>query len=108
MKTPHLATILAIGLAVASIPAGTTKAQSGAEPEPRGPTTGPGMMTGPHMTGAGLMMPQMNSARGRKLFANKGCVVCHSVNGVGGPATAMDATTMHLPMNPFEFAARTR
>ncbi|RMD62866.1 MAG: hypothetical protein D6826_06385 [Alphaproteobacteria bacterium] len=54
-----------------------------------------------------LMMPSMNAARGRKLFASKGCVVCHSINGVGGKdAPALDASTMRGPMNPFEFAAR--
>jgi cytochrome c len=58
------------------------------------------------MMGPGLMMPEMDAARGRKLFASKGCVVCHSVNGVGGPAPSLDAATMPLPMNPFEFAAR--
>ena len=56
---------------------------------------------------AGLLMPMMNPARGRELFASKGCVVCHSVNGVGGEdAPPLDASTMDMPMNPFEFAAR--
>lgn len=41
------------------------------------------------------------------MFANKGCVVCHSVNGVGGEdALPLDASDMTMPMNPFEFAAR--
>lgn len=54
-----------------------------------------------------LDMPMMDAARGRTLFASKGCVVCHSVNGVGGTdAPALDANTMQGPMNPFEFAAR--
>lgn len=54
-----------------------------------------------------LMMPQMDSARGRKLFASKGCVTCHSINGVGGHhAAALDAHGMLLMMNPFEFAAK--
>lgn len=54
-----------------------------------------------------LLMPIMNSERGRLLFASKGCVVCHSVNGVGGTdAPALDASTMAGPMNPFEFVAR--
>ncbi|MSU92123.1 c-type cytochrome [Rhodobacteraceae bacterium 2CG4] len=52
-------------------------------------------------------MPAMNSSEGRKLFASKGCVVCHSVNGVGGEdASMLDAEFMDIPMNPFEFAAR--
>ena len=41
------------------------------------------------------------------LFASKGCVVCHSINGVGGTdAPALDASTMQGPMNPFDFVAR--
>ncbi len=55
----------------------------------------------------GLAMPEMDAARGRVLFAEKGCVVCHSVNGVGGQdAPMLDAEFMDTPMNPFEFAAR--
>ncbi len=67
----------------------------------------PGMME-PGMMGRGMLrMPQMDPARGRKLFASKGCVVCHSVNGIGGTdATALDAATMPRPMNPFEFTAK--
>jgi cytochrome c len=49
----------------------------------------------------------MNSQRGKVLFASKGCVVCHSINGVGGTdAAALDASTMDPAMNPFEFFAR--
>jgi cytochrome c len=59
------------------------------------------------MMSPGLMMPSMNPAHGRELFASKGCVVCHSINGVGGTdAPALDASTMPLPMNPFDFTAR--
>jgi len=54
-----------------------------------------------------LAMPKMDSAKGMRLFASKGCVACHSVNGVGGhDATALDAHTMKRVMNPFEFAAK--
>jgi mono/diheme cytochrome c family protein len=49
----------------------------------------------------------MDSQRGKELFASKGCVVCHSINGVGGTgAAALDASTMDPAMNPFEFFAR--
>lgn len=65
-----------------------------------------GMMNGDGM-GPGLFMPMMDSAAGRQLFASKGCVVCHSINGVGGEdAPALDASTMDMPMSPFEFMAR--
>ncbi len=54
-----------------------------------------------------LMMPQMDPVRGRKLFASKGCVACHAINGVGGhDATPLDAHTMDRVMNPFDFAAK--
>jgi mono/diheme cytochrome c family protein len=58
------------------------------------------------MMATGLMMPQMDAANGRQLFASKGCVVCHAVNGIGGQdAPPLDAENMDLPMNPFDFAA---
>ena len=63
------------------------------------------MMTMPGMDN--LMMPNMDPALGRKLFASKGCVACHAINGVGGhDATALDAHTMDAMMNPFDFAAK--
>ncbi len=59
------------------------------------------------MQDVGLVLPPMDSSRGRAIFAEKGCVVCHSVNGVGvdiGPS--LNAGDMPAPMNAFEFAAR--
>jgi cytochrome c len=57
--------------------------------------------------GVRLVMPEMNSAKGMRLFASMGCVACHSVNGVGGhDAAALDAHTMKKVMNPFEFSAK--
>lgn len=56
-----------------------------------------------------MAMPMMNPERGMKLFAEKGCVACHSVNGVGGhDATPLDAHEMegNGMMNPFDFAAK--
>jgi len=68
---------------------------------------GQGPRAGQSLLSPGLIVPSMDAARGRALFASKGCVVCHSVNGVGGQdAPALDASTMPAPMNPFEFAAR--
>ncbi len=55
----------------------------------------------------GMLLPFMNPAKGRKLFASKGCVVCHAINGVGGvDAPPLDASTMPPIMDPFDFAAK--
>ncbi len=55
----------------------------------------------------GVALPPMDSQRGRQLFVEKGCVACHSVNGVGGDlGPALNAADMPRPMNAFEFAAR--
>ncbi len=59
------------------------------------------------MRDVGLVLPPMDAERGRALFLNKGCVICHSVNGIGaeiGPP--LNATDMPSPMNVFSFAAR--
>jgi len=59
------------------------------------------------MHDVGVVMPPMDAARGRHLFLEKGCIACHSVNGVGGDlGPALDAEDMPRPMNSFEFAAR--
>jgi cytochrome c len=50
---------------------------------------------------------EMDAARGMVLFTEKGCVACHSVNGVGGEdAIPLDAHDMEKGMNPFELAAK--
>ncbi len=47
-----------------------------------------------------LTMPHMDPALGRKLFASKGCVACHAINGVGGhDAVALDAHTLQPMMH---------
>lgn len=49
----------------------------------------------------------VNSATGRALFVEKGCVICHSINGVGGKAApVMDAQIGAPPIDPLDFAAR--
>jgi len=59
------------------------------------------------MMSESMMMPSMDPTKGRKLFAAKGCVVCHSINGIGGEdASPLDASTMPKVMNPFNFAAK--
>ncbi|WP_211236017.1 c-type cytochrome [Leisingera aquimarina] len=93
MKTRSFAVLLYAAVAAASSALAGNNNKPALEPQ--------------SMLANGLMMPEMNAARGRELFAEKGCVVCHSVNGVGGTdARALDADTMKEKMNPFEFAAR--
>lgn len=59
------------------------------------------------MMDLGLVLPPMDSERGKEIFLDKGCVVCHSVNGVGGEiGPSLNAADMPEPMNAFEFAAR--
>jgi cytochrome c len=61
----------------------------------------------PEQIAPGLIMPAMNPVHGKMLFASKGCVVCHSINGVGGEdAPKLDASTMAPQMNPFDFFAK--
>ncbi len=60
----------------------------------------------PKRSGTALLMPIMDPARGRKLFASKGCVVCHVINGIGGNhGPSLDMGDM-AAMNPFDFAAK--
>jgi len=48
-----------------------------------------------------------DAERGHRLFVNKGCVICHSINGVGGKAgPALDAAEVGAPVAPINFAAR--
>ena len=61
----------------------------------------------PGMKSEGAMFLTMDPVKGRNLFASKGCVVCHAVNGIGGEdAPPLDAANMPSPMNPFDFAAK--
>jgi mono/diheme cytochrome c family protein len=56
---------------------------------------------------SGLALPPLDPERGKMLFASKGCVDCHAVNGVGGTdAPAIDAGTMAPEMNPFDFVVK--
>ena len=59
------------------------------------------------MMDIGLALPPMDSKRGCTLFVDKGCVVCHVVNGVGGEVgPSLDAADLPPTMNAFEFSAR--
>lgn len=59
------------------------------------------------MRDVGLVLPPMDAGHGRTLFVEKGCIVCHSVNGIGGEVgPSLNAADMPKPMNAFEFAAR--
>jgi len=54
-----------------------------------------------------LIVPLTDPERGRQLFVGKGCVVCHSVNGVGGQAgPPLDADPAETSVDVFDFAAR--
>lgn len=54
-----------------------------------------------------VAIPVIDSARGARLFVNKGCVICHSINGVGGKAgPALDAADGSEVIDIFDFAAR--
>ena len=54
-----------------------------------------------------VALVDMNAARGRALFVSKGCVICHSVNGVGGATGPSLDTQESMPrIDVFDFAAR--
>ena len=54
-----------------------------------------------------LVVPLADPARGRQLFVGKGCVVCHSVNDVGGHAgPPLDADPEETSIDVFDFVAR--
>ncbi len=56
---------------------------------------------------SGLVIPFGDAERGRKLFVGKGCVVCHSINGIGGLAgPALDADPSQPYVNVYDFVAR--
>ncbi len=50
---------------------------------------------------------KFDAARGRALFVSRGCVMCHSVNGVGGRAAyPLDTETLLNEIDPFKFTSR--
>jgi hypothetical protein len=54
-----------------------------------------------------LVLPLVSIESGRRLFVNKGCVICHSINGIGGQAAAaLDAEPGRTSIDILEFVAR--
>ena len=54
-----------------------------------------------------LVLPLVSIENGRRLFVNKGCVICHSINGIGGQAAAaLDAEPGRTSIDILEFVAR--
>ncbi|MCI5044728.1 MAG: cytochrome c [Aquisalinus sp.] len=50
---------------------------------------------------------EFDAENGRRLFVDEGCVICHSVNGVGGTAAfSLDKETFLSEIDPIHFAAR--
>lgn len=92
LKNAILTAILAVAPAIAFADAGHSKTAGDDTHEPMESRLG---------------KMEMDAAKGRVLFAEKGCVACHSVNGIGGEdATPLDAREMQHNMNPFELAAK--
>jgi len=55
----------------------------------------------------GVVRRSVDAENGMTLFVDKGCVICHSVNGVGGKAApALDAEIGAAAIDPLDFAAR--
>jgi len=109
MKNTHLLTTLAVLSVFAFVgPVDNARADAGHDANPQQHMSDMKKNSNSGMIGEGMLaMPIMNPGNGRKLFAEKGCVVCHSINGVGGEdAPKLDASTMNTMMDPFEFAAK--
>jgi len=110
-----LAAVLAFGLTLGPI-AGSNPAQSDTGHAKEGPkgaktmdtkTKAPPAVKKHKAVDIRLLLPKMDSAKGMRLFASKGCVTCHAVNGVGGhDAASLDAHTMEPMVNPFELVAK--
>lgn len=108
-----LAAVLAAGIALAPVAisfpawsdAGHGKEGSTAAKAAKGEGAKPKSSHKPVMVR--LKLPKMDSRKGMLIFASKGCVTCHSINGVGGHNSArLDAHSMKPVMNPFEFVAK--
>jgi cytochrome c len=101
MITARLAGLAGVFLVVGLIAVlASGPARAGGDDSTKGPT-----LVQPD--GPSLVISVIDTAKGRRLFATKGCVICHSVNGIGGPiAPSLDAVCTPPYANPFDFAAR--
>jgi len=67
----------------------------------------PGMAEEDERPQTRVAFPVIDPAEGQKLFVTEGCVICHSVNGVGGKAgPTLDAEDGNSVIDVFEFTAR--
>ena len=88
----HIAALAALFAVVVSM------SQASSQPEAKAASASPGLK---------LVIPDLDSARGKTLFVERYCVVCHSINGVGGVAApALDAVTTDGQVDILDFAAR--
>ena len=54
-----------------------------------------------------IIYPNIDPLRGKQMFVEKNCVLCHSINGVGGDiAPALDAPDNRREVDLLDFAAR--
>ncbi len=108
-----LAVVLGLGLTAAPALVDAGHDHGPVEPEAGQAMPGHGAMSGGGTAGTVkndaptmLLMPIMDPARGRKVYAAKGCVICHALNGIGGDhGPSLDMSGLGA-MNPFDFAAK--
>ena len=94
--------LLLVGAAVAAIGISARDA-AGAGTKPAGAPSSTGAAT----RTAVVAIPAIDAERGSRLFVTKGCVICHSINGVGGKAgPSLDASDETGVIDVFDFAAR--
>lgn len=72
-----------------------------------GPDTGAMTLAQKSGTTVQITLPIIDPKRGQALFVTKGCVMCHSVNGVGGRAgPALDSIGDGKHIDILDFSAR--
>ncbi|WP_306249590.1 c-type cytochrome [Parvularcula sp. IMCC14364] len=79
-----------------------------ADPQAPGqPTTSESVPNADAATIVRVAQYEFDAENGRRLFVEEGCVICHSVNGVGGTAAyPLDKETFLSEIDPIHFAAR--